>query len=82
MSNLIYSPIRRFAIRSLGRHRAMLMLRSYFDDSGDSQDPGETVCCIAGCISSLEAWEHLQLEWEKVLSDFKVPYLHMKARKC
>lgn len=56
----------------------MLMLRAYFDDSGHSQDPNDTVVCIGGCVSPVSAWEQLQPEWKRVLEDFKVPYLHMK----
>ena len=65
---------------SFGRrqHSIMLLLQAYYDDSGDSNTPGESVYCIGGGISPLPAWEKLEQEWQNVLCEFQVPYLHMK----
>ncbi|MEP6934241.1 MAG: DUF3800 domain-containing protein [Nitrospirota bacterium] len=56
----------------------MLMLKAFFDDSGKSNDPAETVYGIGGCVAPLAAWELLEKEWKTVLDKFCVPYLHMK----
>jgi hypothetical protein len=56
----------------------MLMLKAYLDDAGKSNDPQEQICCIAGCLSPLKAWEELEQEWQQVLARFDAPYLHMK----
>lgn len=54
------------------------MLRIYLDDSGKSDNPTESITCIAGAISPLQAWKELEREWSEVLCRFDVPYLHMK----
>lgn len=56
----------------------MLSLKTYLDDSGKSDDPAESITCIAGAISPLQAWEELESEWKEILRQYDVPYLHMK----
>ncbi len=56
----------------------MLLLKAYLDDAGKANDPQERICCIAGCLSPLKAWEELEQEWQLVLARFGAPYLHMK----
>ncbi len=73
-----YSSARRVAVLSYGAHRAMLMLRLYLDDAGKSGDPNNEICCIAGCLSPLTAWDELEAEWKDILEKYEVPYLHMK----
>src|SRR5678815_4369685 len=73
-----FRPIRRLATQSYSRYRFMLMLQAFFDDSGKSTDPTETVCGIGDAVAPLDAWEALESEWKSVLEKFRVPYLHMK----
>ena len=54
------------------------MLRAYFDDSGSANDPHTPVPLVAGCIGSLTAWGQLERDWQAVLSEFGVTWLHMK----
>jgi len=58
----------------------MLNLKAYMDDSGKLDVPGETICCLAGCVSSEDAFVLAQSEWSAVLQKYNVPYLHM--REC
>lgn len=82
MSNAVgvmsYSSLRRAICLSYGTHTHVLLLKAYLDDSGKSNDPVESITCIAGAISPLQAWEELEVEWKEVLHRFDVPYLHMK----
>ena len=54
------------------------MLRAYFDDSGSDRDPRTPFSLIGGCIGSLAAWSRLERDWQAVLSEFGVAWLHMK----
>jgi hypothetical protein len=59
----------------------MTALRTgYLDESGKENDPKfmDLACSIAGYIGTAEAWELVEEEWQGVLDDFGVPYLHMK----
>lgn len=73
-----YSSLRRVLCLSYGSHAHVLLLKAYLDDSGKSNDPAESITCIAGAIAPLQAWEELETEWKEVLQRFEVPYLHMK----
>jgi hypothetical protein len=73
-----YSRVRCISVSSYGRYELMLMLKTYLDDSGKSDDPCEQMCCIAGCVSPIQAWEDFEPEWKAVLAKFEVPYLHMR----
>ena len=72
------SAIERWAIGRSGAHRSVLMLRAYFDDSGSDRDPRTPFSLIGGCIGSLTAWSRLERDWQAVLSEFGVAWLHMK----
>ena len=82
MSNIVVatlpSSLRRVLCLSYGKHSIVLLLKTYLDDSGKSDDPSESITCIAGAIAPLQAWEDLEREWKEVLRQFNVPYLHMK----
>jgi hypothetical protein len=56
----------------------IIMLKAYLDDSGDSADPAEKICCIAGLACLESKLSEFEEQWDKVLAEFKVPYLHMK----
>lgn len=51
----------------------MAALKAYFDNS-DS----DTVVAFAGYISTVDKWKIFERDWASVLSEFNVPYLHMK----
>lgn len=50
---------------------------AYYDASG-SQTDGDSPLVIGVVVSSADKWHHFEMEWIKALSDFGMPYLHMK----
>jgi hypothetical protein len=52
--------------------------RGWFDDSGDQEDPYHTCASMAGYIGTVEIWDRFETEWQGVLDEFQIPYLHMK----
>jgi hypothetical protein len=52
------------------------MLTGYFDASGSEDDLPASV--VAGFIQSVNAWAQFTDQWQEMLDDFRVPYLHMK----
>ncbi|MGP8049966.1 MAG: DUF3800 domain-containing protein [Desulfobaccales bacterium] len=56
----------------------MAILRAYFDDSGDEDDPQAMASSLCGYIGHLENWQYFENEWQKTLKSHDVPYLHMK----
>jgi len=56
----------------------VMALWSYFDESGDANDPRVSVFALAGCIGSVAGWTNLVSDFVQVLSDFSVSQLHMK----
>jgi len=57
---------------------AVSELRGYVDDSGHYRDPNHNVVAMACYLARLEKWRVFERRWREVLSDNKVPYLHMK----
>jgi hypothetical protein len=53
-------------------------LKGYFDESGKDNDPAVPICAFAGYIGTAENWTMFETLWRDVLSDFEVPYLHMR----
>lgn len=68
--------LREILVYNKGAHRAVLMLKAYFDESGHSRDPKETVVAIGGCISTLERWTTFEDEWDELLHTFQVSWFH------
>jgi hypothetical protein len=56
----------------------MIVLKGYFDDSGDEEDHQHEVCSVAGYVATMDDWNKFEKEWQKVLDDNRVPYLHMR----
>jgi hypothetical protein len=52
--------------------------RGWFDESGDQEDPRHTCASMAGYIGAVESWDRFETEWQGVLDEFQIPYLHMK----
>jgi Protein of unknown function (DUF3800) len=76
-------------VRSLGSLSAwtrpegnwlMAALKGYFDDSGDPADKRSTqdFFSVAGYLAPVSSWEPFEIRWREVLSEFDIPYLHMK----
>jgi hypothetical protein len=59
-----------------------VILKGYFDESGDANDVNETSVSVAGYLGPVEAWDHLESEWQSVLKKFDVPCLHMFQLKA
>jgi len=68
-----YVPIRQILVYSRGTHKAVLMLRAYFDESGDHD---KDFICMGGCIADLDAWDKFEKDWEEVLVAYGVRQLH------
>ena len=56
----------------------MGILKAYFDDSGDENDPNILTCSLGGYVGTIDNWQYFETEWNKVLFDHDIPYLHMK----
>jgi hypothetical protein len=59
--------------------RLMLMLTSYMDETGHSDDPNFHFAGMAGFIAPMATWEQFGPVWQGILDDFKLkePF-HMK----
>lgn len=68
--------LRDILVYNKGVHRAVLMLRAYFDESGHSRDPRESVIAIGGCIASLEEWTKFETDWDELLVTFRLDWAH------
>lgn len=81
MRNSAYSPIQHLADGLFLKHDPqrvlMVMLTAYFDASA-SAGGGRRIMTVCGFVSTEEKWVKFEKEWNGVLNDFKVPYLHMK----
>lgn len=51
------------------------MLKAYFDASGTRETDA---VFVAGLVSSMEQWLKFEEEWTAWLTQFGVPYFHMK----
>jgi hypothetical protein len=56
----------------------MAVLKAYFDDSGDQDDPQNLSASLGGYVGIVDNWQYFEKEWKKALHDHGVPYLHMK----
>jgi hypothetical protein len=53
------------------------ILKAYLDDSGDADSARETHLTIGGYVSDEEGWRWFEPQWQALLDDAGVPYLHM-----
>ena len=58
----------------------MVMLTTYLDETGHSQDERQKFVGIAGLMAKAEAWKRFEREWQRTLKKFNLPYIHMKER--
>jgi hypothetical protein len=54
------------------------MVRGYFDNSGDENDPQHNVLTLGGYLADEARWERFEKAWKANLEEFGLPYLHMK----
>jgi hypothetical protein len=52
-------------------------VKAYSDDSGDADDPNNSVISVAANFCKAE-WSKFEVDWSAVLRRFDVPYLHMR----
>jgi hypothetical protein len=55
----------------------MFLHRSYFDASYNGQPSGGSYA-VAGWLATGERWNSFASQWQAVLNEFSVPYMHMK----
>jgi hypothetical protein len=63
------------------KHRYMLFMTAYFDESGDSEDPTKNFMGMAGFIAPAAVWKQVEEEWDAVINapEFALnEYFHMK----
>jgi hypothetical protein len=65
-------------IRPPGDWVMAVMFRGTFDDGGDQDDPQHKCAAFGGYIGPVDSWDHFEIEWKRVLSEFAVPWFHMK----
>lgn len=70
-----YTPIKDLLVYSFGYHRGVLVLRAYFDESGQSHD--SAFVCFGGCVASVESWTEFEKEWQQTLNTFGISCFHM-----
>jgi hypothetical protein len=58
--------------------RAAQPLLGYFDESGDSRDAQHGALAMAGYVGLRSAWAAFEHGWLATMSEFNVPYLHMR----
>ena len=50
----------------------------YMDETGHSKDQKQRFNGMAGLIAPSVNWAHLERKWKATLTEFKIPYFHMK----
>lgn len=76
-----YNPVRHFASALFPKnckHKLMLMLTSYMDETGHSRDEKSKFNGMAGLLCKAEEWELFERRWKRILSRFNIPYIHMR----
>lgn len=75
-----YNPVRHFVSALFPRkykHKFMLMLTSYMDETGHSRDAKSTFNGMGGLLCRAEEWELFERRWDRMLKRYKIPYIHM-----
>jgi hypothetical protein len=54
------------------------VIKGYFDNSGDAEDPQHTVMTVGGFIATQSQWADFEIRWNANLHKYSLPYLHMK----
>jgi hypothetical protein len=56
----------------------MVILKGYFDDSGEEEDRQHKAVSLSGYIGTFDNWKKFEDGWQRVLDKEHIPYLHMK----
>jgi hypothetical protein len=76
---LLHRPVATFAIHNPPKESSfMAVFKAYLDDSGDDVDPQHSACSMGGFLGTFEAWAAFECEWQRLLSELNIPWLHMK----
>lgn len=73
----LYSPIKHLASAAFpfsDKHKYMLMLSAYMDETGHSSDEKQKFVGIAGLIAPAANWEAFEKKWKAAL---KLPYIDL-----
>jgi uncharacterized protein DUF3800 len=70
------SGISQFKVLRFGERHLVLMLQSYFDESGHSKDPVSHVVSVGGALASYEKWQQFEPRWKQLLRRFDVAEFH------
>jgi hypothetical protein len=54
------------------------VIKGYFDNSGDAEDPQHRVVTVGGFIATERQWADFEIRWKANLLKYSLPYLHMK----
>jgi hypothetical protein len=54
------------------------VIRGYFDNSGDANDPQHNVLTLGGYLANEDQWARFEAAWKANLDELQFPYLHMK----
>jgi hypothetical protein len=54
------------------------VIKGYFDNSGDAEDPQHKVLTVGGFLANDDQWARFEDIWKANLETFGLPYLHMK----
>lgn len=68
-SAISYIPIQDLLVLNFGKHRAICMLKSSWDESGQSTDPPPQNVFMAGCIAPLERWNQFGTAWQAAMDE-------------
>src|SRR6266853_3795606 len=76
-----YSPVRHLVTALFQfscKSKYMQMLTAYMDETGHSQDEKQHFNGMAGLMAPTEYWEVFEGRWDRLLTKFKLPHIHMK----
>lgn len=78
-----YSPVRHLATAIFpfsDKHKYMLMLSAYMDETGHAADERQKYVGIAGLMAPAANWERFERKWKEALAlpYIGLPYFHMK----
>jgi Protein of unknown function (DUF3800) len=67
-----------FSFNFSDKHKYMLMLTAYLDETGHSKDEKQRFNGMAGLIAPAYNWEVFERKWKATLKEYKLPFFHMK----
>jgi hypothetical protein len=76
-----YSPVRHLASAIFPfsyKHKYMLMLTAFMDETGHPDDPNSKFVGMAGLLAPSNNWERFEKQWKALLKRYDLPFFHMK----